>query len=131
MGIKEICTTIKNTIENYKRVPFASISGLIMVCSLAKRPGLSVIMSTANIIKGLKEQGINTMPMEDGSPNQLNIFVKEVTKEVFRAMREDANIQTAFGPGSIMTLGSGGNAGGPVQIVSHIVNYAKGVACIH
>lgn len=97
MGIKEICNTLQTLLDNYSRKPFQAISGLIMICSLSKRPGLSPILSTANIIKNVAARGINTAPMEDGSPNQLNIVINEITKEVFRAMREDANIQTAFG----------------------------------
>jgi len=130
MGIKEICNTLQTLLDNYSRKPFQAISGLIMICSLSKRPGLSPILSTANIIKNVAARGINTAPMEDGSPNQLNIVINEITKEVFRAMREDANIQTAFGPGSITTLGNGANAGGPVVVTSKIMNYAKGVAAI-
>lgn len=130
MGIKEICGMLKAAMEKYSRAPFQAISGLIMVCSLAKRPGLSAILSTARIINEINKNGINTGPMEDGSPNQLDIVVHEITKEIYRALREDANIQTAMGPGSFTTLGQGANAGGPVVITSTIINYAKGVAMI-
>ena len=130
MGIKEICNVLKTMMEKYSRAPFQAISGLIMICSLSKRPGLSSILSTARIISAINKQGIHTGPMEDGSPNQLDIVIHEITKEIYRAMREDANIQTAFGPGSFTTLGQGANAGGPVVITSQIINYAKGVAII-
>ena len=89
------------------------------------------MLSTARILQSLAKKNINTNPtLQDGSPNQLNIVVNEIVKEVYRALREDANIQVAFGPGSITTLGQGANAGGPVVITSTIINYAKGVAAL-
>lgn len=131
MGIEEICKTIQNVINTYTRKPFTAISGLIMVCSLAQRPGLSCMVSTANIINAIACHDIKTDDMEDGQPNKLNAFIKEVVCEVFRAMKEDANVQVSFGPGSITSVGTGGNAGGPVVVTSNIVNYAKGVAVVN
>lgn len=131
MGIKEICNTLQNVINNYTRSPFPSISGLIMVCSLMKRPGLSCTISTSNIIANLSCHGIKTDDMEDGQPNKLNAFIKEVVCETFRALKEDANVQTANGPGSLVSMGTGGNAGGPVSVLSNLITYGKGVAQIN
>ena len=131
MNITEICKTIQNVITAYTRKPFAAISGLIMICSLGQRPGLSCTLSTSNIISALACHGIKTDDMSDGQPNKMNAFIKEIVCETFRAMKEDANVQTAFGPGSIMTVGQGGNAGGPVVVTSNSMNYAKGVSVIN
>lgn len=131
MGIIELCQTIQNTITNYTRKPFMALSGLIMVCSLAKRPGLSTILSTANIIKNIAAEGIKTDQMDDGERNFLNVYTKAVVSEIFRALQDDANVQIALGPGAMMSVGTGGNAGGPVVVTSNNVNYVKGCGQIN
>lgn len=130
MDIKSICKTIQTTITNYTRVPFPDISGIIMLCSLIKRPGLSVIMSTSKILSSIGQSGIKTDMMEDGQENFLNIYTKAVVTEIFRAMSEDAKIQVCIGPGSATSIGTGGNAGGPVTVVSTLMNYAKGLGIL-
>lgn len=130
MNITTICKTIQNVITTYTRKPCAMISGLIMICSLGQRPGLSCALSTSNIISALACHGIKTDDMSDGQPNKMNAFIKEIICETFRAMREDASIQTAFGPGSIMSVGQGGNAGGPVVVTTYNTNNATGVSVI-
>lgn len=130
MNISSICNGLQSVIKNITRPPFPSFSGLIMGCSLAKRPGLSTIMSTTNIIKNLGKYGIKTDDMADGEPNFLNDYTKEVVEEIYRALREDAKIQVTMSPGSIMSIGTGGNAGGPVVVNSNNINYATGDALI-
>ena len=123
MNTKQICTSISNVINKYTRMAFSTIPALIMVCSLIKRPGLSVTMSTANIIKAQACFGAPTGDLPDGTPNMMNALVKEVVNEVYRALREDAQIQIGGGPGSIMSVTTGGNAAGPVTCVGTNMNY--------
>lgn len=94
-----------------------------MVCSLAQRPGLSVINSTANIIKSQARFGAPTGDLPDGTPNMMNSLINEIVKEIFRALREDAQIQVGGGPGSIISVTTGGNAGGPVTCVGTNTNF--------
>ena len=116
MNVKSICTTLKNVIQNTIRNPFPQIPAIVMLCSLAKRPGLSTIMSVVNIVQNFKKKGIPTEPNEDGSPN-LNVQMAYViVDEIYRALREDANVQGAGAPGSVNIIGEGANAGGPVVI---------------
>ena len=116
MNVKSICDTVKNVIQKTVRSPFPSIPAIIMLCSLAKRPGLSSIMSLVNVVQKFKKYGIPTEPNEDGSPN-LNVqYAYIILDEVYRALREDANIQGAGAPASISFSGSGANAGGNVQV---------------
>jgi hypothetical protein len=68
MGIKQICNTIKNYF-NKTRSPFPEFPGLLIVCSMGKRPGLSAIQSTSNIVTDLAKLGIPTGAMPDGSAN--------------------------------------------------------------
>lgn len=130
MNISSICNGIQSVINNITRPPFPPFSGLIMGCSLAQRPGLSTIMSTTNVIKNLSKYGIKTNDMDDGEPNFLNNYTQEVIDEVFRALREDAKIQVTMNPGSIMSIGTGSNGGGPVVVNSNNINYATGSALI-
>lgn len=99
MGIQQICNTIRDYFKNV-REPFPSISKILLLCSLAKRPGLSAIQSTANIVKDLNKLGIPTGPMPDGSPNLTVAHAFASTKEIFRALKKDASIQGSIVPGS-------------------------------
>lgn len=106
MGIKEICKSIQDFMDTYTRKPFPAIAGLIMACSLAKRPGLSVIMSTSNVLSSLNCYGISTEDMPNGEPNKTNAFVKSILSEVFRAIQQDMKIQTTLIPGTLKVVGS-------------------------
>ena len=106
MGIKEICKSIQEFMDSYTRKPFPAIAGLIMACSLAKRPGLSVIMSTSNVLASLNCYGISTEDMPNGDSNKINGYTKAILTEVFRAIQEDMKIQTTLIPGTIKVVGS-------------------------
>lgn len=121
MGIEQICKTILKYFENV-RAPFPQLSKILLVCSMVRRPGLSTIQSVANITKDLNRLGIPTGPMPDGSANLTVAFAFASTKEVYRAMKQDAAIQGGIIPGSGIVVGSGANAGGPVVINGTMVN---------
>ena len=57
-------------------------------------------------------------------------MVKSVVCEVFRSLKEDANLQVSIAPGSINVVATGGNAGGPVTVTGPNINFAKGVALL-
>lgn len=106
MGIEQICKTITNYFENV-RPPFPQLSRLLLVCSMMRRPGLSVIQSTANIVKDLNKLGIPTGVMPDGSPNLTVGLVFANTKEIYRGMKKDASIQVGIVPGTLNIVGTG------------------------
>ena len=101
MGIEQICQTITNFFNNV-RPPFPQLPRLPMVCSMIKRPGLSVIQSTSNVVKDLNKLGIPTGPMPDGSENLTVGFVFANMNEVYRALKQDASIQIGIQPGTLM-----------------------------
>lgn len=107
MGITQICNTIKNYFENIRK-PFPQLPRLLLVCSMIKRPGLSVTNSVANIVKDLNKLGIPTGPMPDGSANLTIGFSFASTKEQYRAIRKDMSIQVGFQPGTL-DMGAGTN----------------------
>ena len=104
MGISQICQTIKNYFQNVRQ-PFPQMPRILIVCSMIKRPGLSVINSVSNIVKDLNALGIPTGPMPDGSANLTVGFTYAIVKEVYRAIRKDMSIQGGVVPG---TMGVGG-----------------------
>ena len=111
MGIKQIVKSIKNLFKN-TRSPFPTLPGLLIVCSMCKRPGLSTIQSTANVVTDLSKLGIPTGVMPEGCPNMSVGYTYAQTKEIFRAIKEDASAQLAFMPGSIDFVVTGPIVGG-------------------
>ena len=115
MGIEQIYKTLIKFFDN-TRPPFPQLSRLLLVCSMIRRPGLSVIQSVANITKDLNKLGIPTGVMPDGSANLTIGFTYANTNEIYRAMKNDASIQVGAQPGSMMITAFGGNAGGPIVV---------------
>lgn len=130
MNVQAICNAIKNTASTAIRAPFPALSAIVMLCSLAKRPGLSTIMSVINIVQSLQSKGIPTGPNPDGTVNLVVQMVYSIVDEVYRALREDANGQTATAPGAISIQATGGNAGGPIEVVGFNVGPFKSVTQI-
>ena len=116
MTVKAICQAIKLAAEQATRHALPSIPAIVMLCSLAKRPGLSTIMSVINIVQDCKKYGIPTQANEDGSPNLYMMLTKSIVKEAYRAIGFDMNSQGAGAPGGISITATGGNAGGPIQV---------------
>ena len=112
MGIKQICETVTNYFNNSVG-PFPQLPRALLVCSMIKRPGLSVIRSVTNITKDLNKLGIPTGPMPDGSANLTVGVMFASTKEIYRGVTEDASIQGAVVPASanVVVAGVGGGAG--------------------
>lgn len=101
MGIEQICKTISNFFDNV-RPPFPQLPKLLLVCSMIRRPGLSVIQSVANITKDLNKLGIPTGSMPDGSANLTIGFAFATTNEIYRALKNDASVQGGVQTGSLM-----------------------------
>lgn len=128
LGIESITNSIKELFDGKLRKAANIIPGIIMLCSLAKRPGLSALISFGNIIQEISKQGMPTDTLPDGTPNMMNKMVYAIVKETFRALKEDANIQVALGPGTINVVATGGNAGGPVTVTGPNINVVTGNA---
>lgn len=129
MNIADISNAIKS-LFNVTRQPAPEIPGALMAIGCTQKPGLSTIVSTGNIVKALNAHGIPTDPLPDGSENKTVALVIAVVEEVYRAIREDANIQVAHMPGAITILATGANSGGPVVSNGININFSKGQAII-
>ena len=116
--IEQISKGIINLFNNV-RSPFPQLSRLLLVCSMTQRPGLSVIQSSANITKDLNKLGIPTGAMPDGSTNLTVAFAFASTKEIYRAIKKDMSIQVGIQPGTLSSIGTGANAGGPITVISN------------
>ena len=114
--------TIAQGIENaFKAVrpPLQSIPPLLLLCEVFQRPGLSAIALTSAIIKRLPEAGIETGVNADGSPNKINQYVRELCEEVIKEIKDNAKVTYVQQPGTINSIGTGANAGGPVVVTSY------------
>jgi hypothetical protein len=129
MTIADISNSIKS-LFNITRQPAPEIPGMLMAIGCTQKPGLSTVVSTGNIVKAISKHGIPTDPMPDGSENKTVAYTIAVVEEIFRAIREDANIQVAHSPGAISVLTTGANSGGPVVSQGININFSKGQAIV-
>ena len=114
--------TIAQGIENaFKAVRPAlqSIPPLLLLVGVIQRPGLSAIALTSAIIRRLPEAGIETGVNADGSPNKINQFVRVLCEEVIKEIKDNAKVTCVLQPGTINSIGTGANAGGPVVVTSY------------
>jgi hypothetical protein len=125
MGIRQITQTIKNLFSSTKK-SFPILPGILVACSYGKRPGLSTIRSTANIVNDLSKLGIPTGVMPDGSANLTIGFSFASTHEYVRMIKEDMASQGAGIPGTanVVVAGAGGGAGTivnafPVNVINN------------
>ena len=114
--------TIAQGIENaFKAVRPAlqSIPPLLLLCEVFQRPGLSAIVTTGNIIKRMPEAGIETDINPCGAHNVNNMFIRIICEEVIKEIKDNAKVTCVLQPGTINSIGTGANAGGPVVVTSY------------
>ena len=116
--INTIAQGIENTFKAV-RPALQSIPPLLLLVGVTERPGLSAIALTGAIIRRLPEAGIETGVNADGSPNKINQFVRVLCEEVIKEIKDNAKVTCVLQPGTINSIGVGGNAGGPVVVTSY------------
>lgn len=107
-----------NTLFTKVRPSLPSIPSILLICGSKQRPGLSAISLTSAIIKRLPEAEIETGVNVDGSPNKINQFVRIICEEVIKEIKDNIKVTCVIEPGTINSIGTGANAGGPVVVVS-------------
>lgn len=100
------------------RAPLQIIPPILLIYELYQRPGLSAIALASSIIKRLPEAGIETGVNNDGSPNKINQFVRILSEEIIQEIKDNARVTCVVESGTINSLGTGANAGGPVVVTS-------------
>jgi hypothetical protein len=126
IGITQIGESFK-TLFSTLRKPATVLPSIIMLCAMVRRPGLSCMVSTSNVLQDIAKRGCPTENLPDGSPNLMNELVASMVCEVYRALKEDANIQIALPPGAFTINATGGNAGGPVNVTGTNITPGSGV----
>lgn len=129
LGISQIGQSFK-TVFSGLRKPANIIPSIIMLCAMVRRPGLSCMVSTSNIIQDVAKRGCPTGDLPDGSKNLMNELIASIVCEIIRAMKEDSNIQIGFSPGAFTINATGGNAGGPINVTGTNITPGRGVGLI-
>ena len=87
--------------------------GIPQIIAAKIRPGLSAEILTSSITSRFEEIGIPTGPLEGGSPNVMEAFVKIMSEAIVDAIQNDMRVDIAVDTG-ITVQASGANAGGPL-----------------
>lgn len=115
MTIDSIAQSISKILDK-ARPALALLPPFLMMCGALRRPGLSDIAVTANIIQRQSEAGAPTGALADGSRNVAEGMERVRVEEIFKALRMDARVEVVVPPGAISFMGFGANAGGPVTV---------------
>ena len=108
INISSITSALKLAIKSRIATPAKAIAGIILLCGLIKRPGLSTLISMAHIAEKLGVLGIPTEQFEDGTPNLMMQYAHVIVDEIYRALREDAKVSVVLAPGSVVPAPLGG-----------------------
>lgn len=100
------------------RPALKAIPPILLLCELYKRPGLSAIALTSAIIRRLPEAGIETGVNPDGSANKINMLVRIMCEEIIQEIKDNARVTSIIETGSVISVGQGANAAGPVVVSS-------------
>lgn len=100
INIKTISQTLKQVIESRVSTPAKAIAGIILLCGLMKRPGLSTILAVASVAEKMGVLGLPTEEFSDGTPNHMQQFSYLMFDEVFKQIRERMKIDVVLAPGS-------------------------------
>jgi hypothetical protein len=123
---KSILAGILNLFKLPNIVSLPMASGLIL-SSKYTRPGLNPSKIASRIIQRQSEAGIPTGRLPNGqvSPGEIMEIIR--AEEIVNAIVTEMAVDVAIQPGTAIQ-GTGGNAGGPVQVVGTILGIATGAA---
>jgi len=99
---------------------------LAEIAQAKMRPGLDSDVLATSVIGRFPEIGIPVGPLVGGSPNVMENFVRILCDEIVSAIQNDMRVDIALDPGAVVTA-TGGNAGGPVQVVGSTTALHTGV----
>ena len=119
-----------NSVLDVIRKPVLKLAAILIYATAVRRPGLSKIAITSDIISDNAPLGINTGQMPDGTENVVNQFVANVVEKVVNSLNDDALVECVIPTGSVIVNATGANAGGPIEAVGTNINNAKGYGII-
>lgn len=100
-----------------------------LILATKAKPGMSPSQIASRIIQRQAEAGAPVGPLPSGQANPAEIMEKIRIEEIINSLTKEARFDVAIQPGTAIQ-GTGGNAGGPVQIVGTIIGIASGNAQI-
>ena len=100
-----------------------------LILATKAKPGMSPSQIASRIIQRQSEAGGIVGPLPSGQTNPAEIMERIRVEEMVKALTSEARIDVAIQPGTAIQ-GTGGNAGGPVQVVGTIIGIASGNAQI-
>jgi hypothetical protein len=119
-----------NSVLDVIRKPVLKLAAFLIYATATRRPGLSKITITSDIISDNAPLGINTWQMPDVTENVVNQFVANVVEKVVNSLKDDALVECVIPTGSVIVNATGANAGGPIEAVGTNINNAKGYGII-
>lgn len=118
MKTDKIIEKITKSLKGIK-TPAQVLPPFLLKCVSATRPGLSVYRTVTNIIEDNAKCGIPTGKNPDGTDNLINQYTYNIVNNIFKAMKNDAMVQSSIGSNTVMVQAMGGNAGGPVTCTGY------------
>lgn len=112
MIIENILKKIKSVFEKIK-TPANTLPPVLLYCISMKRPGTSAYNSASKTIADNVKLGINAGVNPDGTPNIVNQYTYNLTKNILEEIKQNGVVQVAIPPGSIKVIVKGSNRGGP------------------
>jgi hypothetical protein len=100
-----------------------------LILATKAKPGMSPSQIASRIIKRQSEAGLPVGPLPSGKTSPGEIMERIRIEEMVKALTSEARIDVAMQPGTSIQ-GTGGNAGGPVQVVGTVIGIASGNAQI-
>jgi hypothetical protein len=121
--------SILSSLLNLFKLPTARSQSMPTPLILAStaRPGLSPSKVAARIIQRQSEAGIPVGPLPSGEISPDEIMERIRVEEIIKAITTEAVVDVAIKPGTVIQ-GTGGNAGGPVQVAGTVLGIASGNA---
>jgi len=114
-GITSIFKIITKALDA-GRTPPPEIPSILLLAGAKLRPGLSPIMIASKIITRQADAGAPVGVLPSGGSNISEMMEMIRVEEIISALQTDARIDIAINPGIPLTA-TGGNAGGPVQVI--------------
>lgn len=117
MNITDIIKNIKDMFSGAVP-PAQGLPALLLYCTTLKRSGASPMEMTSDALQDFSKAGIPVGPNADGTPNIHNIETFIMFNTMCKHLGMNGVVQGVIPTGGITVIGTGGNAGGPVEVTS-------------
>lgn len=130
INFKSSRSVLKGLLNLFKApISTSNTMPLPLILATKARPGLSPTQIASRIIKRQSEAGLNVGNLPSGATNPTEIMERIRVEEMVKALVTEAKVDVAIQPGALLQ-GTGGNAGGPIQVFGTVVGLSQGNAQI-